>query len=139
MILFIGSPEHWEDRGSLLYSVQTGKPATTKLRGMPYFDHLHRNPDQAAVFNNAMSTMSALANDAVLSAYDFTDCRLIVDGGHGLLLASMLNGAPNAKGVLYDLPSVVEGAPPVLEVADRCTVPAVLSSTRYRTAATRRC
>lgn len=127
MILFIGSPEHWEEWANLLHSVQTGEAATTTLRGMPYFDYLATNPAQAAIFNDAMSTMATVANDVVLPAYDFNEFRCIVDvgGGHGRLLTAILQSAPDAAGVLYDLPSVVEGAPQVLQtagVADRCTV-----------------
>ena len=51
--------------------------------------------------------------------------RKLVDvgGGHGFLLTSILKAYPQMQGVLFDLPSVVEGAGPVLEaqgVSDRC-------------------
>jgi hypothetical protein len=99
------------------------------LRGTNFFDYLDTNPELAAVFNDAMTSMSAMAIDPVLAAYDFSRFGQIVDvgGGHGSLLAAVLKSAPNANGVLFDLPSVVEGAPPVLDVAgiaDRCTVSA---------------
>lgn len=127
MVLFIGHPSRWADWGSLLYSVQTGEPASEKLRGMPFFDYLDTDPEFAAVFNNAMTAASGLSNDVALQAYDFTDARLIVDvgGGHGAVLSTILRGAPAATGILYDLPAVVAGAGPLLEqtgVADRSTV-----------------
>ncbi len=127
MVLFIGHPSRWADWGSLLYSVQTGEPAAEKLRGMPFWDYLDADPEFAAVFNNAMTAASGLSNDVALQAYDFTDARLVVDvgGGHGAVLSTILRGAPTAKGILYDLPKVVEGAGALLEeagVADRSTV-----------------
>ena len=71
MVLFIGSPEHWAEWGELLHSVQTGRPSPEKLYGKTYFDHLDDAPEQAALFNDAMSTMASLANELVIPAYDF--------------------------------------------------------------------
>ncbi|MGO4445824.1 methyltransferase [Mycobacterium sp. 2YAF39] len=127
MVLFIGSPEHWAEWGELLHSVQTGLPAPEKLYGKPYFDHLDEAPEQAALFNDAMSTMASLANGLVVPAYDFSAFRLIVDvgGGHGRLLSAILQSAPTARGVLFDLPSVVAGAGPLLDdagVTSRCAI-----------------
>lgn len=127
MVLFIGHPSRWADWGSLLYSVQTGEPASDKLRGMPFWDYLDTDPDFAAVFNKAMTAASGLSNDVALQAYDFTGARLVVDvgGGHGAVLSTILRAAPAANGILYDLPAVVAGAAPLLEeagVAGRVTV-----------------
>jgi len=125
MVLFIGSPEHWAEWGELLHSVQTGQPAPEKLYGKSYFDHLDGAPEQAAMFNDAMSTMASLANDLVIPTYDFSGFRLIADvgGGHGRLLSAILRSTPQARGILFDLPSVIAGAGPVLDeagVANRC-------------------
>ncbi|WP_370329176.1 methyltransferase [Mycolicibacterium hippocampi] len=119
MVLFIGHPARWEDWGNLLHSVQTGEPAVHKVRGMSFFDYLNTDPEFAQVFNNAMTAVSGLANEPTLREYDFTGFRLIVDvgGGHGALLATILRSAPESRGILYDLPAVVEGAAPTLQVA----------------------
>ena len=111
MVLFIGSPEHWAEWGELLHSVQTGRPAPEKLYGKSYFEHLDEAPEQAAIFNDAMSTMAAMAIETVIPAYDFSGFKLIADvgGGHGKLLSAILRSAPTARGVLFDLPSVVAG------------------------------
>lgn len=127
MLAFIGHPHHWADWGNLSYSVQTGKPAAEHLRGMPFFDYLETDPEFAAVFNDAMTGVSSMAVETVPYAYDFSDRRLIVDvgGGHGALLGAVLRNAPDAQGVLFDLPSVVANAGPELDaagVAARCTV-----------------
>lgn len=49
---------------------------------------------------------------AVTQAYDFSRVGTIVDvgGGHGSLLAAILRANPNSRGILFDLPSAVEGA-----------------------------
>jgi len=125
--LFLGHPLRWEDWGNLLYSVQTGKPSVDMLRGMPFFEYIDTDPDLAEAFNNAMTAGSEFAIYAVLAAYDFSGYRRIIDvgGGHGRLLSKILATVPDARGVLYDLPAVVEGAGPELTkagVAARCEV-----------------
>lgn len=125
-ILMIGCPEHWQLWGSLLHSVRTGQPATDMLRGMPFFSYLDTNPEYAEVFNKAMTGFSELSTDAVVAAYDFKPFRIIVDvgGGHGRLLGAILGSTRMTHGILYDLPSVVDGAGPTLTaagVSDRCT------------------
>ena len=48
--------------------------------------------------------------EGVLAAYDFSGFETIADigGGNGHLLQAVLEAAPNAKGVLFDLPNVIE-------------------------------
>ena len=127
MVEFIGHPKHREHWSELAQSVQTGKTGVEKLRGVPMFEYLETDPDLAKTFNDAMTSVSGMAIETLMPAYDFSDRQLIVDvgGGHGALMAAVLRQATEAKGVLFDLPSVVENAGPVLKaanVASRCTV-----------------
>jgi len=127
MLQFVGHSKHWEHWGQLLYSVQTGKTSAEMLRGMPVFEYLETDRDLAEVFNNAMTAVSAMAIETLMPAYDFSRFKTIVDvgGGHGALLAAVLQQATDAQGVLFDLPSVVAGAGSVLDaagVSDRITV-----------------
>lgn len=127
MLAMVGSPEHWEHWSSLVHSVQTGGTAVERLRGAPIFTYLETNPGYAAIFNDAMTGVSAMAIEMAVPRYDFTDRKLIVDvgGGHGALLAAVLARAPQARGVLFDLPSVLDGAGARFEdagVAQRCTL-----------------
>lgn len=119
MLAMLGSPPHWEHWGELLHCVQTGQTAVEKLRGTQLFEYLDAHPEYARVFNDAMTAVSAMAITAAVPAYDFTPRRLVVDvgGGHGALLAAVLAAAPGARGVLYDLPSVVADAGPAFETA----------------------
>jgi hypothetical protein len=127
LITLIGSPEHWEHWGHLLHSVRTGGTAVEVVRGRPVFDYLDTNPTYATVFNDAMTGVSSVAIEMAVPRYDFSDRTLIVDvgGGHGALLAAVLARAPQARGVLFDLPTVVDGAAARLQaagVAQRCAV-----------------
>ena len=67
-----------------------------------------------------MTSLSASVSAAVVSAYDFSGITKLVDvgGGHGLLLASILEKYPQMSGVLFDAPSVIEGANDVIEAHD---------------------
>jgi hypothetical protein len=119
MVLFIGHPIRWADWGNLEHSVRTGRTAFAELHGRPFFDYLGADPEFAAVFNNAMTATSGLTDEVALSAYDFSRFKLVVDvgGGHGAVLSTILRSAPDARGVLYDLPAVVAGADPTLAAA----------------------
>jgi len=109
--------EHWHAHGNLLHSVRTGETAFDHTFGMPVFPYFAENPEVAEIFDNAMTSFSAPIAQAVAAAYDFGDARTIADigGGHGLLLATVLKTSPNAQGILFDQPQVVEGADAVLE------------------------
>ncbi|BCI52853.1 hydroxyneurosporene-O-methyltransferase [Mycolicibacterium litorale] len=126
MVLFIGHPIRWADWGNLEHSVRTGRTAFSELHGRPFFDYLETDPEFAAVFNRAMTASSGLADEVALGAYDFTGFRLVVDvgGGHGSVLSTILRSAPQARGILYDLPAVVADAGPTFDaagVADRAS------------------
>ncbi|MEB3051659.1 methyltransferase [Mycolicibacter sp. MYC123] len=125
MIAFIGHPRHREHWSHLQHSVRTGETAVAKLRGMPFFEYLDTDPELAQVFNDAMTGASTVAIESAVPAYDFSTSKLIVDvgGGHGALLAAVLRQAPQARGVLFDLPQVVAGAgTAVADVASRCDI-----------------
>jgi hypothetical protein len=127
MAKLVGSPQHREHWSHLDDAVRTGEAVIPKLRGQSAFDYMGSVPELAAIFNDAMTSISELAIAPVAAAYDFTRFGTIADvgGGHGRLLAAVLTAAPAARGMLYDLPHVVEGAPAMLtkyEVAERVRV-----------------
>ena len=105
--------EHWRAHGNMMQSVKTGEIAFDYTFGMPVFPYFAQHPEVAEVFDNAMTSFSSVIAGAVAEAYDFSQAATIADigGGHGFLLETILkNVAPNAKGVLFDQPQVVEGA-----------------------------
>jgi hypothetical protein len=113
---FVGSRWHREHWSLLTDAIRTGKSVVPGLRGMAFFDFLGADPEFGQVFNDAMTNMSGMAIGPVVGAHDFRQYRTIVDvaGGHGRLLAAILDSAPDAQGVLYDLPEVIAGAAPLL-------------------------
>ena len=109
----------------LPYSVKTGKPAFDKVFGMPMFDYLWKNQKAGKEFNEAMTSNSAFASEAVLNSYNFSGASKVVDvgGGHGILLASILKKHPHLNGILFEVPAVAEEAKSLIDaygVANRC-------------------
>lgn len=118
----------WHGRGwsRLEYCVRTGKQALEQIYGAPIFEYFKQHPDEAQIFNDAMTSISTGDSPAVVGAYSFEGIHSIVDvgGGHGLLLATILERNPQMKGTLYDAPHVIEGAKngPLKQVMERCTL-----------------
>jgi O-methyltransferase domain len=118
----------WHGRGwsDLEYCVRTGKQAVEHIYGVPVFEFLKQHPQEGQIFHDTMTGLSMIDSPAVAAAYAFHPIGSIVDvgGGHGLLLATILEGNPHLRGTLFDLPHVVEGAAngPLKPVMDRCTV-----------------
>ncbi|MBI3406342.1 MAG: methyltransferase, partial [Acidobacteria bacterium] len=71
---------------------------------------------ESEVFNRAMTAISEMVIPAVLETYDFSGIETLVDvaGGHGQVLSGILQKYPKMRGVLSDLPHVLEGARPRL-------------------------
>jgi len=119
--------EHYPAWGELLHSVRTGGIAFDKAFGEPVWEFFSKNPENAQIFNDAMTAMTAAANEAIHAVYEFTGINTIVDvgGGHGGLITGILKRNPAMRGILFDAPEVIEGAKPKIaesEVADRCQV-----------------
>jgi O-methyltransferase domain len=118
----------WHGLGwsELEHCVRTGKQALDKIYGEPIFQFFERHPEEAQLFNQAMSDLSTIHGPAVAEAYSFDGIHSIVDvaGGHGLLLATILRKNPHMKGTLYEIPHVVAGAKdgPLKPMMDRCTL-----------------
>ena len=104
--------EHWQPHGKMLQSVKTGETAFDYTFGMPVFPYFAQNPEAAEIFDNAMTSFSAPIANAVVASYDFYGAKTIADigGGHGFLLSTVLKANPEAKGILFDQPYVVEDA-----------------------------
>ncbi|WP_229487094.1 acetylserotonin O-methyltransferase [Nostoc favosum] len=113
--------------GDILNSVKTGKSAFENVYGMGIVPYLEQHPETAQILNEAMTSFTLSSISAVVASYDFSSTSQIVDvgGGHGILIAEILKANPTMKGILFDRPSVVEGAEHLLkgkDVAQRCEI-----------------
>jgi SAM-dependent methyltransferase len=112
LVVFRGSDFFLAPFGEILYSIETGLPAREKLYGRNAFEHLKDDPEMARIFDDAMTNMSELLAPAISRAYDFGAWGSLMDvgGGNGMLLAGILRAHPGLRGVLADLPHVLERA-----------------------------
>jgi hypothetical protein len=123
----IGQQYLWTSWGHLLHSVRTGEPAFPELHGTTAWEYRAAHPEEDAVFNAAMTALSAGVAEAIVQSYDFSGMDVLMDvgGGEGVLLAAILAENPALHGVLFDQPHVLTGGNDLLEragVADRCEV-----------------
>lgn len=100
-----------------MHSVKTGATAQDKACGAELFEYLANNPEDAKIFNRAMTSHSLAAVPAIAEGYDFSGIGKLVDigGGQGILLAGILKANSQTQGILFDMPSVIEGGNELLE------------------------
>jgi SAM-dependent methyltransferase len=106
----VGVQDAWKE---LEYCVRTGEPAFRKESpDADAFSHLAKNPEMAAVFDEAMATFAPITAAAVAAAYDFSAFGRVVDvgGGNGALLIGILKANPNLGGIVFDQPPAASRA-----------------------------
>jgi len=96
----------WQSWGDLLTTVRTGETAVHRVFKTGSFEYFEQHPEEAAIFDEAMGSFTAMTAIAVAAAYDFSAMRKVVDvgGGQGALLAGILRANPKLHGVVFDLP-----------------------------------
>jgi SAM-dependent methyltransferase len=121
-----GIPLFWRSWGELLHSVKTGDTGLKQAFGITGpFEYFSRHPEEARVFNDAMTDLTRSHSPGIAAAYEFGRFNKIIDlgGGHGTLLMTLLRRYPGLRGVVFDLPQVVTGAQAAIAAAglsDRC-------------------
>ena len=117
-----------EYSGGLLWKVWSGLPeglatGTSQARaqlGMEFFDYLSAHPKALEEFGATLKAHSAVANTGIMERYDFAGIRTLVDvgAGYGPLAIAVLEKYPEIRGVVFDLPEVIDAAPTQLPVDD---------------------
>jgi hypothetical protein len=110
---------HYAPFGNLLDTVRTGVPAATVFLGKPFFDWINENPDLAELQNDAMAGFTQNARGDLLDVYDLPQGGTVADigGADGTLLVELLAGRPDRRGIVFDLPSTVSAARPMVRAA----------------------
>jgi hypothetical protein len=122
---FFAAPEHAHSWLALEHSVLTGGCAFQHVHGVDAWTYAQEHPDFNESFNKAMSSIAGSVHQAIAGVYDFAGIELLVDlgGGHGHLMGHILERFPEMRGIVYDMPHVVNGAESHiagLGLADRC-------------------
>lgn len=105
-------PVNWNAYLELEHSVRTGLPAVNKTLPRGFWVYFQENPEAGQIFNDAMVAKAQAQVPAIVAAYDFSPYRMIGDigGGRGHLIRAVLESNPAARGVLFDLPHVIQDA-----------------------------
>jgi hypothetical protein len=126
LAIMVSSQYMWRPWGDLHHAVLTGKPGFDRVHGASVLEYLAAHPDELAIRNAAMTSISSIELPQILAAYDFSQFKCIADlgGGHGALLYGILSKHPKVRGILADLPHVVAGATLLRSkpMADRCEI-----------------
>jgi O-methyltransferase domain len=106
----MGMAVHWEAYGKLEHSVRTGEAAMSCITPGGTFEYFATHPEEARLFDDAMTAKSHEQIKSVLAVYDFSAFQSVADigGGRGHLLRALLAQNPALTGVLFDLPHVID-------------------------------
>jgi hypothetical protein len=119
--------EFYQSWGNLLYSVRTGEQGFQERFGVPFFQYMTEHPDRHGIYDTAMMVHGIAETEPMLDAYDFSCFRTVVDvgGGNGRMLAAIIDRYPELKGILFDLPAVVDRSRSIitdLGLSERCRI-----------------
>ncbi len=108
----------WKVWSGLPEALATGASQARAQLGLDFFEYLQATPKALEEFGETLKAHSAVANKGVLERYDFGGIRTLVDvgAGYGPLTIAVLEKYPEIRGVVFDLPEVIEAAPAHLPV-----------------------
>ncbi|MEE9378376.1 MAG: methyltransferase [Candidatus Lokiarchaeia archaeon] len=109
--------EHYLIMAKLLDALKTYKPQFKEMFGNDFFQYLNKNEEKCDTYNRAMLEYS-IDYDEIIKLYDFNNSKVIIDigGGSGVLLSKIIKKFNNInKGILFDLPNIVENARVLLQ------------------------
>ncbi|MEV5708039.1 methyltransferase [Actinoallomurus sp. NPDC052274] len=124
LVLMNGTEMFWRPYEAIAHTARTGRPSFEEVFGESLFGYLDHHPDSAEIFHRAMTATNRRGVGVIGGLLDLSSFSRVADvgGGQGYLLAELLVRHPQCKGVLFDRPSAVDGALPLLRergVADR--------------------
>lgn len=107
------------------YSVLTGKAGFQKAMGMGPFEYLTNNPEEGKIFDKMMTDFHGGETQPMIEKYDFSVFNTVVDigGGNGEVISAVLNNNRSTRGILFDLPEVIDRSRNNIEASglgDRC-------------------
>jgi predicted transcriptional regulator len=125
---FMTDAVHYRVYGQLTEAIKAGQVPFERVFGEEYFKWINRaeNQDEATLFHKGMVSFSGSCIGAFLEAYDFTQFHTIADvgGGFGGIVRAILKACPKLKGMITELPEVVEPAKQAIVedgLSSRCT------------------
>jgi predicted O-methyltransferase YrrM len=110
--LAAGRPAHTRPVELLYEAVTENRSVVKDALGMEIWEYWDQHPETKAAMTEHLVEVNATVGPAVREHYDLTRFRRIVDvgGNEGFFLTYLLAGSPDATGVLFDRPEVMEDA-----------------------------
>jgi hypothetical protein len=120
---------HWQAWGKFLEALKSGRPVLKAVLGMELWEWYSQHSGDANAFSLAMGNLARMVAAELTRVVDFSQVQTVADvgGAHGVLLTAILQHYPHTRGILFDLPHVIETAKPVIEaqgLSDRCELSA---------------
>lgn len=108
---------HWLPWGRLPEAVRTNHSTTRAALGADVWEHFDKNPEEGIIFARTMGALTAVVASEVPRLHDFSRYARVADigGSQGVLLEGVLRAYPSCRGILFDLPPVIQGARARLE------------------------
>jgi hypothetical protein len=106
------APGHWLPWGRFVDAIRTSQPQTVPALGTTIWDYYAQQPEEAAVFTNAMHGFTSGVAQEVARLVDTSTAKLAVDigGASGTLVHSLMTANPQLHGIILDLPDVLPSA-----------------------------
>lgn len=115
---FLGSRSQWDPWSRLRDGMRDTerRPPLEHALGRTLYAFMANEPAASAEYDAAIDAFTRHEARHLEGRLDLESARLLVDvgGGRGTLLRSLLAQAPQARGILYDLPHVVDAVRPDL-------------------------
>jgi len=86
-----------------------------KVHGIPIYEYFEKDPQINNIFNNSMTDTCTVHMKRILEIYKgYEGISTLVDvgGGNGQSLKMIISKYPSIKAINFDLPQVIEHAPP---------------------------
>lgn len=109
---FLGAKTQWNAWPGLRDSMRDAAGRTPFARefGCELYEYLEKHPAEATEYDVAIDAFTRYEAAHVVERLDLSQRQVLVDvgGGRGTLLGELLEKAPAARGILFDLPHVAD-------------------------------
>ena len=112
LALALTRPSQWRPWSEFVTAIRRGESQARATLGMTLFEYYQNNPAEAEEFSAAMRSMTSLWGDAIAKVIDTggVQCAVDVGGANGSLLQFLQEANPALRGIVFDLPNVIEHA-----------------------------
>ena len=119
--------QYWQPWADLVSTLQTGAPAFDHVFGTDVWAWRNENFRGGDIFAAYLANETFAGAGPIVEALDLSGVGSIADigGGHGGLLAAILQAHPGMRGIVFDLPETIIGAKKFLKfhgVLERVTL-----------------